>query len=149
MTSKICKGCGKPFEHHLTQKEYCTTTCRKAHHKQKYAYTSLAPNLSSSNTGAVSELIVCADLLKKGYEVFRSVSATCSCDVIALRDGICTRIEVRSAQIRLDNNGATVPYNAKDFGRQDVVATLTILGDVTYYVPTLADGRYELILTTL
>lgn len=47
-------------------------------------------------TGAVSELRVAADLLERGYEVFRAVSPSCSCDLAVLKDGKLVRVEVRT-----------------------------------------------------
>jgi Holliday junction resolvase len=44
----------------------------------------------------MSELFVCFDLLKNGYSVFRSVSPSCFCDVIAIKDGIVKKFEIRT-----------------------------------------------------
>jgi len=52
--------------------------------------------LPTGTVGAISELRVCAFLLSRGYEVFRSVSPSCSCDLAILKDGKLLRIEVRS-----------------------------------------------------
>lgn len=50
------------------------------------------------SVGAIAELVVCADLLRHGYDVFRSMSANAACDVIAgTDDGRLCRIEVKSA----------------------------------------------------
>ncbi len=39
--------------------------------------------IDTCKNGTISELMVCADLLSKGYEVFRSVSPTASFDLVA------------------------------------------------------------------
>lgn len=54
-------------------------------------------HVSRKNSGAFAELVICADLLKRGYEVFRSVSAHASCDLLAQKEGRIYRIEVRTA----------------------------------------------------
>lgn len=50
------------------------------------------------SVGAMAELVVCADLLRRGYDVFRSMSANAACDLIAGTDsGRLCRVEVKSA----------------------------------------------------
>lgn len=77
--------------------------------------------LSSGTVGAVAELIVAADLLSLGYEVFRSVSQSCSCDLVALREGSWLRIEVRTGS-RLKSGGLTFSFKPRDENRHDVMA---------------------------
>ncbi len=49
--------------------------------------------------GAVGELAVCIDLLKRGFEVFRNVSQSGSCDLIAYdADGRIVRIEATTGR---------------------------------------------------
>lgn len=52
---------------------------------------------STGTKGAISELKASADLLLKGYQVFRAVSPSAHCDLVILdKDGILKRVEVRS-----------------------------------------------------
>lgn len=51
---------------------------------------------SRSARGAASELFTCAYLLAKGYHVFRSESPSCPFDLIAYREGVYARVEVKS-----------------------------------------------------
>jgi hypothetical protein len=52
--------------------------------------------LSPGSKGSLAELVVCADLLDKGFAVFRSVSPNCFCDLIAIKGSEERRIEVRT-----------------------------------------------------
>jgi hypothetical protein len=65
---------------------------QKPNHKGKQRIK----GLSASTIGAISELAVCADLLSKGYDVFRSVSPGAQCDLIAQKDGNLIRVEVKT-----------------------------------------------------
>jgi Holliday junction resolvase len=47
--------------------------------------------------GAQSELIACAWLLGRGFEVFRNVSPHGESDIITIKDGVVTRIDVKSS----------------------------------------------------
>jgi len=52
--------------------------------------------LTSGTTGAIGELLVAADLLQKGYHVFRAQSPSCPCDLAILKDNRLLRVEVRT-----------------------------------------------------
>lgn len=47
--------------------------------------------------GAASELLVAADLLLRGWDVFRAVSGACPCDLIIMRGSVLRRVEVKTA----------------------------------------------------
>lgn len=88
-----CTICGTVFESSDGRpRKYCEN-CKEDAHRIKIKH----PEMSTGTKGALTELMVCADLLIKGYEVFRSVSPTCSCDLIACKPGDLIRIEVRTA----------------------------------------------------
>ncbi len=53
-------------------------------------------NGNTVNKGVISELRVEVDLLSKGYHVFRSESPGCPCDIVAIRNGECIKVEVKS-----------------------------------------------------
>jgi hypothetical protein len=65
--------------------------------------------------GAIGELIVAADLLKKGYHVFRSCSPSCPCDLAILKDEKLFRVEVKTTQYSRPNSGDSLrkKYEAK------------------------------------
>ena len=56
----------------------------------------MASGLPTGTVGAISELLVAGDLLKKGYGVFRSVSPSCYCDILAIKNGEISEVEVRT-----------------------------------------------------
>jgi len=96
--------------------------------------------MSNGTSGALSELRACADLLIKGFEVFRAVSPSCSCDLMIRNGNKYLTIEVRTAytthtgavvyskkRIRADHVAAVFPSEVVYFPllpTQDVNATL-------------------------
>lgn len=54
-------------------------------------------SLSSNVSGAVAEMLVCVDLMRRGLDVYRSVSPSGRCDVVAIcrTTGAVNRIEVK------------------------------------------------------
>jgi len=79
----------------------------------------------------MSELLACADLIRKGYEVFRSVSQAATCDILALKDGKTYRVEVKTAY-RLKNG--KIAHCRPILGRFDVLA-LVVDGTCFYDPP--------------
>jgi hypothetical protein len=79
--------------------------------------------------GAISELLVCADLLKKGYEVFRAVSQHCSCDLAILKDKALVRVEVRTAFM---NGKGELNYAKPKPEKSDVLALVLKDGNIFY-----------------
>lgn len=75
-------------------REYCSTFCL-GRAKAPKSYIPLTA--CTSDTGAASEMMACIDLIKKGFTVFRAVSPSASCDLIAIAaDGSIVRIEVKT-----------------------------------------------------
>ena len=82
------------------------------------------PNMArNSKHGAACELIVCADLIRKGYEVFRNVCGTGAADVIAVKDSRIIGIEVRQSK-HLSKNGSPTGHSKKL--RTDVLAAVVV-----------------------
>ena len=91
------------------------------------------PNMArNSKNGAACELIVCADLIRKGYEVFRNVCGTGAADIIALKDSRTIGIEVRQAK-KLRSDGSPTGHSKKL--RTDVLAA--VVGTQVFYNPPL------------
>lgn len=123
IVAKNCAWCGKLFKpaRAWTKQKFCTKRCRQE--KDRSAHITHAGSSRSRNasTGAASELFICADLLRKGYEVFRAQSPTCSCDLIAMRGTILYRVEVKSGHYRRE--GVIGPV-ATAHDRYDILAVV-------------------------
>ena len=91
-----CEVCGKAFTPCRSHSKCCSRVCRNKKNAGDRETFSLG--ISSGSVGAVAELMSCAEMLRRGYEVFRSVSPTASCDLILHKDGITYRVEVRTAR---------------------------------------------------
>lgn len=74
------------------------------HYNKSLGCQSAYPGVSTGTVEAISELRVSVDLLAKGYEVFRALSPSCSCDLTVMKNGELLRIEVRTAYRGKSNN---------------------------------------------
>lgn len=93
-----CKRCGNPFQTRRAGQVYCTRLCRLATGRERYRLENAPATIATATTGALSELIVAADLMRRGYSVFRALSPACDCDLAVLKEGRLLRIEVRTGR---------------------------------------------------
>lgn len=91
----------------------------------------------TNQLGAACELIVSADLIRKGHDVYRALSPSAPFDLVSHMDGVLTRVEVRTAQERRDGS-LTVPVKSSD--NCDLYAF--VCGDrIEYVIPDDIDAR--------
>ena len=116
-----CRGCGDGFENHNSLKKYCSYECLRDSHKLP---TLGQQGVPSSTVGALNELRVAADLLARGYQVFRALSPACACDLIIYGLGgepsKPLRVEVKTAYKR--KAGKTNYAPVRDSAAYDVLA---------------------------
>lgn len=87
-----CELCGATFKPKADNHRVCTKACKKVFYKRPLA----EDGICSATIGAISELMIAADLLKAGWAVFRAVSPACLFDLVALKDGQSRLLEVRT-----------------------------------------------------
>ena len=85
--------------------------------------------LANGTLGAMRELVVCADLLSRGFDVFRAVSPSCSFDLVAHRSGRLYRVEVSTGFARPDGS---ISHSKRDTSRFDLLGLVLQSGDVAY-----------------
>jgi hypothetical protein len=91
-------------------------------------------SLTSGMVGAVKELWVCADLLKRGHHVFRAVSPSCPYDLVASIDGNLYRVEVTTG---FRDKRGILKYNSHPKANRDLLAVVGKAGEI-YYEPMLS-----------
>lgn len=80
---------------------------------------------NTGDIGASKELLVCADFLKHGYEVFRAVNGTASVDLIVLLGRNLYRVEVKSRSTK-----ATFYSHS---GKADILAVVNEDNSIEYF----------------
>jgi len=91
-----------------------------------------ARGLVSGTVGALSELGAASDLLNRGYEVLRSVSPACSCDLVVSKDGKLSKNKMRTGRQAV--NTGKIQYPTNRF-RADHFAA--VFPDRVFYEPNL------------
>jgi len=80
-----CLNCNKWLTFHriIGKHKCCNKKCREEYNTgKKKKDDNVAKNVTSNNKGNIGELLACADLLRKGYYVFRSVCTNNPCDLV-------------------------------------------------------------------
>ncbi len=139
MEVKECRECGKPIpEQRLNRWPSvlsCSVSCTGIYLKQNHR--ALSPHagrgLSTGAVGAISELVVCANLLQKGFDVFRNVSPTGKADLLATKKGNVFKIQVRTGSI--SPASGLLLYPKRGISECDVVA-VAVSENVLYFDTT-------------
>lgn len=125
---RACVHCGAIYFPKRLDQRWCSVDCRASAKRAAYAAKNPNAGLPTGTVGAISELKVAADLLGKGFEVFRALSPSCSCDLAILRNGTLVRVEVTTGH-RTGNGRVTHPSKAS---RYDVLAVALSDGTIHY-----------------
>jgi hypothetical protein len=130
MVDVECQICGKKFTAFQKTKLYCSTGCSN---QRRYGKAKLRKaGISTGTRGAISEVVVCADLMERGMEVFRAVSPACSCDLAILNNAGLLRVEVRTGYRDL----ITGKINAQRNHNADILA-ICVNGEEVIYEPPI------------
>ncbi len=103
-----CQRCGEKYTPRIALQKFCSIKCQKV---SPSAFTE--NKLSNGTIGAIGELAAAAELMKIGWEVFRALSPSCSCDLAAIKDGKLYRFEVRTGYQHPKGRIAYSPYNVR------------------------------------
>jgi len=112
---------------------YCSSTCLQTANRAKWRKQNPERPLRLTNgtVGALHEIVVCADLLRRGYHVFRAISPSCPCDLIATRNGDSLRVEVTTGSYGRDD---AVSYPRHKVERFDLIAVVTTRDTMIRYM---------------
>lgn len=91
-------GCEKVFRAFPHNRLYCSAKCFTIVNRETSGTMAMYPGVAPATVGAIGELKVCVELLARGYEVFKAVSASCSCDLAILVSGHLAQVEVRTGR---------------------------------------------------
>jgi len=128
-----CETCGEIFTPKRNCQRFCSLKCRQSAQFNRFSAQTGSPrklDVPCGTTGAMHELLVCADLMSKGYHVFRAQSPHSPCDVIAMIDGVVYKIEITTGYKR--NDGGYSYPKKNDRYDYDVMAVVFHDGDVIY-----------------
>lgn len=93
-------------------------------------------SLPSSTVGALSEMRVIADLLSKGYYVYRSVSPNSPCDIVIVKGDTIFKVEISTTIKSMKTGKLLIPKKLASY-KYDIMALVTNNGEAIEYWPPL------------
>ena len=131
MKQKTCKNCNEIIpEYKRKNSIFCCKSCRIKYNGKNLSRKGRDINLSNGTIGAINELLVSTDLYYKGFNVFRSLSPSCPCDLIVTFDNSLKRVEVRSGLITSNNKLRVTTSN-----KADLLAVVLQTNQIIYFNP--------------
>lgn len=127
---KKCLRCNKLFDLVVYNKKYCTSECLHRHYGQQDIKT-----ISVSTIGAISELLVAADLLKRGYDTYRATSPTSMSDLVAISRKLPHKIYTIEVRTGYYHPATKKLYYGKKNIKSDVVAVVTQNNNEIVFIP--------------
>jgi len=88
--------------------------------------------LGKGDIGTITELLVCADLVRMGHDIYRAVNHSSPADLIVFANGRAYRVEVKSAQMK----GNCVASGIGAVEKYDILARVLPDGKI-FYLPAL------------
>jgi hypothetical protein len=134
-----CVYCDLEFKTNIPSKIYCSNRCRSDDYSGKRTLPNFKTKISPGSMGALSELVVCSDLLRMGYSVFRSVSQCAPFDVIAYKNDIMKRIEIRTGYKLKNGKLMFSGHNGIPYNKFDLYAVYDKADNSIAYIPELED----------
>jgi hypothetical protein len=125
-----CWRCGKEIDSKKQKTaKFCSSRCGSFRHWESTRSDSRA---KGANLGAESELFVSADLLHKGFEVYRNVSPWGSSDLVIKLGSLLFTIEVRTGYLKKTGE----PTTSKERMKSGILA-IVVNGSRVVYKPEL------------
>lgn len=91
------------------------------------------PLASKTKRGAAGELIVCADLAAKGYDVFRAVNPDSKHDLVICKHDRCFTVQVKSVWAPKYDPDKTLQYIIKKARCTCDILAVVVDGDIHYH----------------
>ena len=92
----MCDVCHLSFNTSHGNAKVCSKECKKKKTNRMYGREKYLEGIAPGTVGAIAEMVVAVDLMRKGYNVFRALSPSCFCDLIVEKMDKVLRIEVRT-----------------------------------------------------
>lgn len=101
----ICKICNTENKANQPTTKLCSSNCRTKYYNLRFNKEfSISKDISPGTAGAITELKISTWLMEKGYAVFRALSPSCFCDLIAIKNKDVMYIEARTGYVALNGN---------------------------------------------
>ena len=123
LKNSVCKICKKTELTFATNKIYCSECAKDTRIGKVY------DGVSVGTVGAIAELEVSQDLMKKGFDVYRALSPQSKSDVVAIKKDKILILEIRSGYKSRCN---TIYYSKNGIRSPQLVVYIHRTGEIIY-----------------
>lgn len=96
LVERLCETCQQPYTPRAKHQRYCGSDCWP----YRVQPAPWAIPLPTGTVGALAELRIATDLMCRGYNVFRALSPSCYCDLLASKNEHILHVEARTGSFR-------------------------------------------------
>ena len=134
---KECLECGKRIDYckYFDTRKYCGADCRirgMLAMRKKKIVGRIPHKVDTITVGAIAELVVGADLLKMGFQVYRALSPHSGEDMMVSRDGVTATVQVTTGYYK-DDRLLQLMYPPHPEGSHDLLAVVVHgLNEIVY-----------------
>lgn len=96
--------------------------------------------LSTGSVGAIAEIMVCVELMRCGYDVFRAMSPSSDCDILAVKGEFINKIEVRTGNYYRSFGGVKKVHFSKERTTGKKVIVVTHVDKKIHFIDELDGG---------
>lgn len=130
--TRFCGGCAPSARAARTAKKAAQYRDAGVTFPSNRSVASPFRELVAGDVGALSEMMACADLIRRGFHVFRAVSPSAPCDLVAVSEAGTYRVEVKTAGRRANGRVSKPKIAPAVRVRYDVVAYVVHDGEIVY-----------------
>lgn len=142
MHTKICDGCNKEFFTTYSKKLTCSDLCKSKRKRKLENRPEYSRNVCNGTIGAMSEMLASIDLFSKGFVVFRALSPSCFCDLIAIKENIIYKVEVRTGFRNKSTNKLQFPKTISP--QANIFAVFNRTDNKIVYLESLGNKEIEI-----
>ena len=110
-------------------RKYCSPACARKHHRELYRPRTTMLGVASATVGTVSELLVAVKLMENGWSVFKSLSPASAFDLIAFKNGVMKKVEVKTGHRWKDGK---VSFPKHPHSHHDHMAIVVEAGEILF-----------------
>src|SRR5215472_998798 len=131
VNERVCSRCNKTFLPNRPFQKYCGA---KACGWNATHYAGPVTDLTKPTVGTIGELVAGISLLEKGFQVYRALSPSADCDLLAVYNEHLYRFEVKTGRHIGENLESKVLHCRKNSTAENFIV-VTYPGHKVHYFP--------------
>jgi len=138
-TVRLCAHCNNPIpakRNRHNNARYCSIECKDIAGRIRLGNLRPGgPQTGRHTHGTINELLAAADLMRRGYDVYRALCFNSRCDLVAIRGEVILRVEVKTGRYNSAGVGKAMGIHKGQREHCDSIAAVFADGAILYEPP--------------